>query len=300
MERENPGTINALLDVTRFSGEPSGRMMPTILFIASIGLPVMGYLYLLLGIVPIWLFLVVFIPYAIRMGLLTIGDEVNRLNQFKRQLYDVFSATTDLMDVKLIHENGMIEYTNNNVAFNLVAYNRDQSNQEKRALAISNIIRGFGSYIFDIRVYNVEMEDELQRRYDGVKFFAGDPEAASDFLKVIDFNREYAKNNSLVSMTVFTVYGRLHEWHTLYSVCESAVKSAEAKVFRKFEIADKEKVMKIMNEDMDTYIDLEEMQIQKYADGNYYGSKVLGYNLVEGENKTEEEKDFMEGGFLVE
>lgn len=298
MEREQE-TINALLDVTKFSGEPSGRMMPTIVFIALAGVPIMGYLYFLLGLMPIWLFAVIYLPYVVRMWLITVGDETTRLNQFKRQLYDVYSSTTDLMDIKQIHEDGMIEYTNGNVAYLVAAYNRDQSNQSQRALGISRIIRSFQNYLFDIRMYNMEMEDELYRRYEGVKFFSDDVDAAADFLKIIDFNREYARNNSLVTVTVFNVYGRLNECKTLKEICISATKSTEAKIFRKIIVANKELVYKLLAEDMDTFVDVEEMQIQKYSDGEYYGSKVLGYDIVKQE-KEEEEKDFMEGGFLVE
>jgi len=298
MDKEQT-TSNSLLDVTKFSGEASGRMAPTLMFIALAGVPIMAYLYFLLGVVPIWVALIAYVPYAVRVGLITIGDEGTRLNQFKRQLYDVFSSTTEVMDVKQVHEDGMIEYTNGNIAYLIMLYNRDQANQAQRALGISNILRSFQNYLFDIRIYNMEMEDELYRRYEGVKFFSDDVDAAADFLKIIDYNREYARNNSLVSVTVLNVYGRLNECLTLKEICNSVTKSSESKLFRRVEVAKKSDVYKFLSEDMDTFVDIEEMQIQKYSDGEYYGSKVLGYDVVK-ETKEKVEVDFMEGGFLVE
>jgi len=301
VEEKKKGTINALLDITNFSGESSGRLMPIIMFFTLAGIPVIVYLYLLAGVLPLGVFLGFEIPFGIRMFMITIGDEGTRLNQFKRQLYDVYSSMTELMDIKTIHEDGMIEYTNGNICYLLLCYNRGAEDQQRRATVISNIIRSFKSYVFDVRVYNMEMEDELYSRYEGVKLFTDDASAAADFLKIIDFNREYATNNSLVSVTVFNVYGRIHEHRTLKEMCVGITKSSEAKVFRAMRVANQEEVGKFLSEDSDSYVSIEEMQIQKYSDGNYYDSKVVGYDLKEDEIKIikEEAEDEMEGGFLV-
>jgi len=299
-EKKKVGTINSLLDVTKFSGESTGRMGPAIMFFVAAGVPFLAYVYWILSAVPFKLFLMFYIPYTIRMALITMGEEGRRLDQFKRQLFDAYSSTSEIMDIKTVHEDGMIEYTNGVVAYTQLAHNAGNMDQVQRAQSISSILRKLGNYDYDLRIYNTNLSDELYSRYEGVKLFTGDPNAARDFLKIIDYNREYAEAESLLVVTAITTYSRVNDFISLHDTCEAASKSSEAKVFRGLELATRSEISTLLSEDIDAHIDITEMQRVKYSDGNYYGSKVIEYDYAEEQQVVKTREDDMEGGFMVE
>lgn len=298
-EKENKvKTINTLLDIERFSGESAGRLGPVLWFFGLAGGPLLIFLYSLYGVIPIKYFLIPYIPYVIKIALVTLGEEGKRLEQYKRQMYDVYSSIYDVMEIKTIHKDGMIEYVNGMICYNLVAYNAGNMDPIKRAQLIRAINSEIGrSYDFDIRGYNTNIADDLYRRYEGVKLF-GDEEVARDFLSIIDHNRDIATKRTLMTVTVYCVYAKINDYKTLKMRLESILKKPEARAFKELKIADGDSVAFILSEDIDAYVSFEELQREKYSTGQFFGSHVVEYD-EQTKEETKKEDEIFDRGFMV-
>jgi hypothetical protein len=268
-----------LLDVENYYGEHNGRLAPLLIFLALAGLPVIGWVYVGFFI-PLWLFLPLWTVYAIRVLMLTIGKEGERLAQFKRQLYDEYSSVYDLLQIRTIHKDGCIEYAGEKVAYMVVLENgtcTDPIAQSRGTAEFISLVAA-GGYDFDVLIQNLNDASTLERRYSSVKFFTT-PEAAKDFTDIIDFNRSHVQANSMLNRVVLVVKTRKPNWKTLRLDLDSAVQSASARVFKSAAVADAETVSDIINRDINGTIDIEDLLCRKYAAREYRGSKALYYGV---------------------
>lgn len=298
-DKQRVDTINTLLDIQKFSGESEGRLGPVLWFFGLAGAPLLVFIYFFYGIVPMKWFLLPYIFYVLRIALITIGEEGKRLEKFKRQLYDIYSSVQDIMEIKTIHKDGMIEYTNGLVCYFLVAYNAGNMDNIKRAQLIKQINTDIGrSFEFDIRGYNTSIADDLYRRYEGVKLF-GDEEVARDFLAIIDYNRDLATKRTLMTVTVFCVYARLGDFQDVRRRLEGILRKPESKAFRNMRIPDGDSISWILSEDIDTYVSYEEIQRVKYSTGQFFGSHVVEYDVDLDEGKLKIEDTMYERGFIA-
>jgi hypothetical protein len=291
----NPKTINTLLDIEMFTGEGKGRIGPILVFLLVSGVPAIIYVRYLILILPFTLALLFQICWIIVWALIIPGEQKKRVDQFRRLLYDIYSSVYSLMRIKPIHDDGCIEYIDNRVSYLVVASNGSSIDPVMRAKVVSRFISNIGSeYVPDIYVQNIDTSDELWSRYSSVKFFTDD-EVAKDFLDIIDNIIKIVKEESLVTRTIFQFKARKSEWKELRKAIESAVRGADSQVFKYLIIADKKLVEDILSRDMDAYIDFEEMGRKKYMKGNYFGSRVIGYDIDFGEEQTviSEERGFM-------
>ncbi len=296
-EDKRPTTINTLLDVERFTGENTGRMFPILLFLVVSGLPGIIYVYALIPVISFWLYILFEIVWSTIWGLVIIGEQSKKVDQFKRQLYDIYSSVYKLMRIKTIHEDGCIEYINNTVAYVVTASNGSSIDQLVRARIVSRFLTQLGSeYVPDIYIQNVSSDEELANRYAGVKLF-NDNDVAKDFIDIIDYNRKFVTTNSLIVRIIFVIKARRSEWKDLQKSVASALSSDDARIFKTLQLADKASVEKIISRDINAYVDFEEMNRMKYNTGTYFGSKVIGYDL---EKNSVDEESSEERGFMVD
>lgn len=273
-------TINMLLDVDNFYGEHEGRLGPILIFLAIAAAPPLLWVYLGYP-VPAWLFGPVYVVFVVRAAMITIGREKDRLDHFRKQLNDEYSSIYSMLGVSTVHENGCIEYLNGRVGFILVAYNGTVQDNAARSRMLKDFISLFGAdFDIDVYVQNINETKALESRYKGVKLFV-EPEAAKDFIDIIDYNRKIVYSSSLMTRTVFLVKGRKSAWKEIRDNLETAVHSMSARAYKSVMVADKKLVDDIFSRDVGTLINIEEMLRKKYATHNYYGSKVLYYDQPE-------------------
>lgn len=290
-DKSKPKTINSLLDIERFSGESQARLGPIMYFLMLASAPFLLYAYFLLGRVPIKYVVPFFIIHVIRSWMVTLGNEKVRLGQFRQQLYDEYSSIGEVMSIKTIHEDGMVEYSTNKVAYLIATSNNSHLDDVYRAQMIRRLIADIpGHFNLDIRGQNMINVDNLSSRYQGVQFF-GTKEAARDYLDIIDYNRKIIKEDTIITRTVFIISTRRQYFKELKSVVEALAQSNEVKAFKSLKIADQKLAREIISRDIDTYIDFEEINKMKYAQELYHGSYVERYDYVDVP-KTKKELKF--------
>ena len=219
--------VAMLLDIEHFYGESEGRLGPTIIFLCIGFAPLLLYgYYTLYLLIPIWLFLPIWLFYLLRCGLTILGDEKTRLNNFLKQLNDIFAAIYDMLRVKTIHEDGCVEYITGNISYFVVTYNGTSDDDVKRSILLKkfqNIL--VGDFSYDIGSQNITEINTLDRRYSNVKLFA-DEDSARDFIDIIDHNRNIVQRSSLLTRVVYEIKGRKSDWKLMRENIDSALNSS--------------------------------------------------------------------------
>ena len=291
---KNKETINMLLNVDNFYGEHEGRLGPIIKFLAATATPVLLWVYMNFPI-PGFIFWPVFSVYFLRMLLVILGREKERLANFKNQMTDSFASIFELLRIKTIHPDGCIEYIDGRVGYMLVCYNgtaNDKIARSNQVKEFTNLITG--GFDLDILVQNITEVKGLEERYKNVKLFV-EPEAARDFLDIIDHNRKIVYSSSLLTRTVFVVKGTRSDWKEIHENFETGLHSNCAKAFKFCMIADKPTAEEVFSRDTDTVINFEDLLQRKYSTHEYYGSKVLHFDDAPKEINTGSREESLQG-----
>lgn len=278
--KDEDEVIQMLLDVDHFFGEHEGRLAPKVIFLLVALLPAVIYVYFgLFLFIPIPIFVAVLIIWIIRMALLIIGQENRRLYFYRKQLHDEYSSMYELLKIKRVHEDGLVEYLNGKVTYFVVAYNgNDNDRLIHSSMCEKFLLSAFLDKDYDMYVKNITSTETLASRYKDIKIF-GDREAAQDFLDIIDFNSQIVRENSVMQKIIFQVKGYRSDWKEMKLAIDGAIHSESAKAFKTvYRVSSKSEIDEILSMDLDGYIEIESMMRNKYCTGEYHGSKVLCYD----------------------
>lgn len=286
--------INMLLDIENFYGQHEGRLTPLIKFFVFSGAPVVLWVYF--GyFIPLIIFLPILVVWSVRVGLLTLGRESDRLNQFRKIAADEYASASDLCRIKTVHPDGCVEYVDGAICYLIVAENGTTYNPVLRSQKIADFMSILGENV-DIYVQNVTEMRSLEKRYSNIELFV-DEDAARDFIDIIDHNRKIVYMQSLLTRIVFAVNGRTSTWKEVRDNCLMAVSSASSKAFKTVNVVKRPGVQEILDTDIRGVVDLDSLLQKKYAMHQYYNSKVLYFD---DKPKVVTDASAEEVGFMIE
>lgn len=284
-EDEHP-KIQMLLDIENIFGESTRGLGQLVLTLCLCLIPpaFIGYTALYLYI-PWQILLVVCLVFAVRVVLVVMGHESQRVKNFKKQRDDVYSLTDDMVNIRRIHPQGCVEYVNGNIGFFIVTYNSSSNETLEKSKQIDRFINlAVGKHAFDIYVQNDVSTDHLDNKYNNVTLF-GDDEAANAFMEIIDYNREVVRSSSTLTRNIIFVRGSKYQWKEIVNDIQTALTSESARVFRQCYLAtDREEIENIISRDINGYIDLDKLLQRKYYTGNKHGSKIISYDFEDRED----------------
>lgn len=284
-EDERP-KIQMLLDIENIFGESTRGLGQLVLTLCLCLVPpaFIGYTALYLY-VPWQILLVVCLVFAVRVVLVVMGHESQRVKNFKKQRDDVYSLTDDMVNIRRIHPQGCVEYVNGNIGFFIVTYNSSSNETLEKSKQIDRFINlAVGKHAFDIYVQNDVSTDHLDNKYNNVTLF-GDDEAANAFMEIIDYNREVVRSSSTLTRNIIFVRGSKYQWKEIVNDIQTALTSESARVFRQCYLAtDREEIENIISRDINGYIDLDKLLHRKYYTGNKHGSKIISYDFEDRED----------------
>lgn len=289
--------VGMLLDPDHFNGEHEGRLGPILKFLVIAFAPALVYAYFFLTLLPLWVILPVYIIYIIRVAMLTLGREKERVIQYKKQLNDEYASTYDLVQIKTLHPDGCCEYTGNKVAYFIVSTNKtsyDDIVWSQEVTRFLNLLTA--QYEVDVYVQNITEIRALEDRYSGVKLFV-DKSVAKDFIDIIDHNRSQVYKNSLLTKTIYVVRGPRGDWEEIKKCCNNAIHSTVARVFKNVHIANDLEANDIISRDINGLVNLPELMQNKYCTHQYYGSKVLAFDDEDVEEVIAEDA-YEDRGFM--
>ena len=274
-------TIGMLLDIEHFYGEHEGRMGPVVLTLCLAGAPILFYVYFgLFSVIPIWLFLPIEIYFSVRVIMKIIGRESYRLNLFRKQLNDDYTSTANLLNTKVIHPDGCIEYSNGTIMYLVCCFNGTSESELVRSVQLRKLLDNMlGDYVYDTYIHNVNESPALRDYYNSVSNFDKNS-AARNFIKIIDHNIELTEDTSVVQCTIYAIKGNKSDWKDIKTQIDSTLNSRIAKCYKKiYRVSNADDVNAIFNRNIDSVINIEDLQRRKYATQEYDTSKVLAYDL---------------------
>ena len=279
-EKEYP-VIGMLLDIVNLYGEHEGRMAPWI-YVLCIGCaPALIYVYFSLWTtIPLWVFIPANIFLIIRLIMKFPGREKYRIEIYKRQLNDKYVPAADLMNIKLIHPNGCIEYLDGTVAYIVNTFNGTVDDKVQRSVQLRKLLDMMTlNREYDIYIVNVNDSQTLRDYYRKVNTFNRNT-SARNFIKMIDHTIKLTNNSSLVQCTIFYIRGRKSDWKDIKHQIDTAIGSRLSRCFKTiYRVTDPDEINAILNRDCDSVINTEELMRKKYATEEYSSSKVLAYDL---------------------
>lgn len=295
--------IQMLLDIENIFGESTRGLGQFVLTLLLILVPPLfiGWTSLYLF-VPWQLLLVVCLFWAVRVTLIVMGRERQRLQNFKKQRDDAYALADSMSNVRTIHPQGCIEYVNGGVGFFVVTCNDSSGDVLAKSKQIDRFINlAVGKHPFDIYIQNINDTKALDNRYSKVTLFTDD-EAAHAFMDIIDYNSKLVSSCSTLTRNILFVCGSKYQWKDILSDIETALNSEAARIFRlAYLVTDKEEIEDIISRDIDGCINLDEMLQKKYYTGDTHKSKIISYDFQDvkdyaEENRQKEEEDVT--GFL--
>lgn len=294
---EQKDKINILLNPDNFYGKHTGGLGRILLFCVAACAPFLVYTMLLINFIPFRFFLIPFIPYCIKMFLITVGREKQKMESFKKRLNDQYSSSKELIKFSDVHEDGCIEYQNGVICYIIQAYGFSYMSDNQ----YSKDLEGFLSRItsqYEVDVYGHLVTGELdttQEDLEGLRVYE-DGEFMKERLEFYKYQDKYTDENSKLYRLNFVVRSYKTQWGKLSKYLNNLVKSEYVSVFDQCHICNKEEAIAVMSRDATIFIDVGEMLRTSHNSENYYGSKILYYgdevpdNLKEKTTKFEEEE----------
>ncbi len=275
-------TINHLLNIDKFNGYHEGSIKPIVKLLVALLIPAFFVvnIYLFLAellfsqSLAIIIVVVVYVLYGIRMGLLFIGNERERVKRYRKQKYSRYEELGEYVRIKTIHqEDGCIEFFDGSIAFMVVAYNGNAETFTKFS-KIQKFLEAIADYTFDILVQNIADGSTLNPFYEKIKRFP-DKEVAKAYLSILDYNKQYIEDKSLIARTVYIIYGKRYERTTLYALLDDALPE---RAYYDIHMADYDEVLSVYSHDDQLLVDTDDLITRRFASNNYYVSRVVGYD----------------------
>ena len=264
-----------LLDIDHFYGQSEGRLGPWLTVLGLSGFPLIIFFYYFYGYVPLKYFLILWIPFTIKVILVFPGREKERKKNFYKIKNDSYESTAEHSNVKKFHDDGCIEYLNGRVAYNIVTYNGTIMDDIVWTQRVAGLLEKFKDFDLDLRVHNIQETGTLEKRYENVKIF-NRGQYAQDYIDIIDHNRKLVYTASMLLRLTITVSASKLYYKELRNAVQDAVNSYNGKAFKTIVLADAAIDEELCSRDIGGHLDIEELLERKYYTGEYFGSKVVG------------------------
>jgi len=161
-------------------------------------------------------------------------------------------------------------------------FNGTTDDEIQRSIQLRKLLDNmFGDFEFDTYIHNVNDSPTLRAYYDTVSKFNKNV-SARNFIDIIDHSIELTADNSMVLCTIYVIKGNRSDWKTIKSQIDSALGSRVARCYKSiYRVNDPKTINDILNRDIDSVINIEDLTRKKYATQQYDTSKVLAYDLPE-------------------
>lgn len=279
-EREN-STIGMLLDIEHIYGEHQGRLAPWLTSVCLACAPVLVYVYFnLMAVIPILLFIPIEIFFSLRVFMKIVGRENHRLQLYRKQLNDDYTSTADMLNVRTIHNDGLIEYLNGRVQYLVCCFNGTCLDADLRSVQIRRMLDAMcADFDYDIYIHNLTDSPALYEYYNKVNNFNKN-QSAANFIDIIDHTIQLTEDTSVVQCTIFAIKGYKSDWKNMKAQIDTIINSRVSRAYKTiYRVDDAEVISDILNRNVDSVININDLLRRKYTTSQYDTSKVLAYDL---------------------
>lgn len=301
--KEQKDKINILLNIDNFYGKYSGGLGRILIFMLLACAPFLLYTLLFVRFIPFTWFIIVYIPYCIKMALITIGREKERMEAYMKQRNDQYASAKELIRIADVHEDGLIEYQNGTICYIIQAYGFSYMDDNQFSKDLEDFLSRLTSqYEVDVYGHVVTGETGLdQEDLEKLRIYK-DEEILKERLEFYNYQTRYTNENSKLYRLNFVVRSYKNKWASLKKDLTILVSSEYMQCFDMPHICNKQEVIDVNSRDITLYVDLAEMLRTKHSSENYFGSKILyfGDEVPEDMKEVEESFDTEEGRRVVD
>ena len=246
----------------------------------------------------LWIAIPLYLLYAFRVIAKINLREKERVARFKSELTEKYKQPEKLTLIKRLHNDGAIEYYSGAVSYLVVCYNGNSADPISRSKELDKFLTTLSDYNVDMRVFNVTDTGTLNSRYGNIHLFPS-KHIAKDMLDIVDYNKKYVEDSSLLVVTVYEIRGRNTQRTTMRGAIESSLRTLSTSSYRSVYLADYKMAEYYINREMYTAVSFKRLMHTRHATNEYYGSRVIGYDVeysVESHknNENTEERGFIE------
>ena len=269
--------INTLLNVDNVFGSYEGRVGPFVLTVLLGAIPLFIWLLFLQNTpIRLWMAIIVTLLTMGRLGLIFIGKEKEKMKSYTARRNDAYLESKDMINVTDIID-GLIMYTSGRVSYIMYGYLKGYLDDDLLSVELERFLNELDAFDWDMNLYNVTDEllctNELPllRRYQ-------DKETILQRINFYKYQDDWTAKNTEMYELVFVVKARKYNWKHMHNKLKELLESDVAKCFNELYIANTEQVISIMSRDIETYVDLNEMLLNKMSNEEITGARILYYD----------------------
>ena len=269
--------INTLLNVDNIFGTYENRVAPFILTILLGSIPLFVWLFFLQGTpIKLWMAIILTLLLTGRFALIFIGKESEKLKSYSARRNDAYLESKDLINVTDIID-GLIIYTSGRVSYIVYGYLKGYLDDDVLSVDLERFMDELDAFDWDMNLYNITDELLCTGNLPNLRRYK-DKETILQRIAFYKYQDDWVSKNTEMYEIVFIVKARKYNWKQLRSKLIDLVDSDVAKCFNEIYIADTQDVIDIMSRDIETYVDLNEMLLNKMSNEEISGARVLFYD----------------------
>lgn len=269
--------INTLLNVDNVFGTYEGKVGLFILTILLGSIPLFIWLLFLQGtFIRLWMAIVVTLLLMGRLALIFIGKEKEKLRSYTLRRNDAYLESKDMINVTDIID-GLIMYTSGRVAYVMYGYLKGYLDDDVLSVELEKFLNELDKFDWDLNLYNVTDELMCTNELPLLKRYQ-DKETILQRINFYKYQDDWTAKNTEMYELVFVVKARKYNWKHMRDKLKELLNSDVAKCFNELYIAGTKEVIDIMSRDIESYVDLNEMLLQKMSDDDVSGARVLFYD----------------------
>ena len=281
--------INTLMNVDNVFGTYEGRVMPYVLTILLGSIPLWIWLFFLQNtVIKLWMAILVMLLTMGRLALIFIGKEKEKLKSYTARRNDAYLESKDMVNVTDIID-GLIMYTSGRVAYCMYGYLKGYLDDDLLSIELEKFMDELDAFSWDLNLYNITDELTCTSELPLLKRYT-DRETILQRMNFYKYQDDWTAKNTEMYELVFVVKARKYDWKHMYNKLKELQESDVAGCFNELYIANTEQVIQLMSRDVETYVDLNEMLINKMASEEITGARVLYYDDEDIKEHEEDKK----------
>lgn len=284
--------INMYSPIDNIFGTHEGRLGPVLIFLGVSVAPFLVYIFALMFFIPWQVFVPFEILWTARFALKILGKESQKLVEYRISKRNQYESSKDLINIAHCYDEGMLEYENGRISILITGFTRTYFDDDVFSEEMKGFLELLDTYLPDVYLHQVVYENNLQDTSEKLRVY-DDKVIMSQRMEIYMLNDEYVNSNSKLWRFTFSIKAYKHNWKTTMESLQAIVESDIAKrVFFTLEIANRDEVSQIASRDICTYVSINDMLREKYANDDYDDSKVLYYgDDIPEEYKAKEDDD---------
>lgn len=275
--KKQDGTINILMNIENYFGEHNGSMGRTIKFILISAAPFVLYIFLLGTFIPLKWAIIFEILWTLRMALLILGRENDKLAIFLQTVGDEYSVADNLVCMSHVHEDGLMEYENGSVGYIISAYARNYYDEDSFTIELEEFMRKMEGWTYDVTCQLVVDEFKLQNNMENMSVYE-DRDIMQERMEFYIQQDDFCRRNTTLFRINYILKCPKYDWKKLKAAIKELVSSRAAGVFYTVYVCDQAQVNDVLSRDLCLDVDLEQMLCNKYKNVDYAGSKIMYFD----------------------